>query len=733
MAAADGSSPSPSARALDRAHALAAVLPAAVPLWPGPWAPLAGDLLPELSAAGWAALASIPACLLLALRARPQPRSVWLLVGFLLAGQLPFLARPPSDTLEASRSGLLGLAALVALMSGASLGELGRRWLAGLVVGLALLALLPAVFVPAVQLEGALGNKAATSEAALGGALVGAVALALPARGLRLAGASAALLCAGYAGRAGVLSGALVLGSSLSAALLLAPRGPGGSARRRALVAALCACVLAVLGGRLARSAPLADHAAPTAATLRGDVRGLEVRALIARSALSMLCAKPWLGVGPGQFASAFPPWRSGREIELSTLGRALRETTEVEHAHDDWLEGVIETGLCGGAFWLALLLCVLARSLSGLRAQEDTHAALSVGALGLLAEALARAPLLFDPASSCTAFALFGAVLARSVAAPRRSALARLVACAVLLLLIAGAPRAAAIVSHGRALARLPVKGVEAEALLARALEACPDSVLALSLQARLRARERPLEATELWQRVLALRPHRFEAWMELGNAWARRGRIEEARAAYGRALALDPGQPRLLLNLATLEVEAADAAAALVYVERLERDGRLADGWLDAAALSALEHLDLATARALLRRSHPGWGALEAQEAWERAQELERESPALALSLEGLAHLEWAREQIAAGDPATAVRSYGQAVRGFARASAEAGEARVPPALRLELAAALLLAGHREPAALEAAGGASSGPELARLPAWAAAALMEAGLLGR
>ena len=388
----DDASPTGRARALERAQALALCLPAAVLLWPGPGAPLAHDVLPATTGTGWALPAALPAGLLVLARgAWRAPAAPYAYAAFLALGALLAWAVPPSDTLEATRATQLGLATLLTLAGGASLGAEGRRWLAGGLAALAALALAPTLPLGRADVHGALGNAAATSEAALGGLLVAAAALA-GARGAALAGAGALLaLGVAHAARAPVLSTlALVLAGLV--ALRLARAGERG--RRRWLLALAFLAALAA-GLRATRSRlPPPPEAAPAAAA--SDVSGLEVRELVARATLPMLGEHLLTGVGRGQFAAAFPPWRDAREIALSSHDHRLQgQTTEVEHPHDDWLLGVAETGLVGGAAWLAFLLASALAAWRALRSDEPALAALGLAALGWLTAALARGPLL--------------------------------------------------------------------------------------------------------------------------------------------------------------------------------------------------------------------------------------------------------------------------------------------------------------------------------------------------
>src|SRR6185436_3034932 len=115
----------------------------------------------------------------------------------------------------------------------------------------------------------------------------------------------------------------------------------------------------------------------------------------------------------------------------------------------------------------------------------------------------------------SCIAFALFGCVLARK-APPTASISRRFVPLGAAALLAVNAPRALAMVEHGRALATLAAEDGETtlstEEALAKALEACPDSVLARTLNARALESEKakPARIREEWSAVLALRPKR-------------------------------------------------------------------------------------------------------------------------------------------------------------------------------------------------------------------------------
>lgn len=693
----------------DRLLALLLALPAAALAWPGAGALLAGDLYPEVAGAGFAVLFALPAgALLLLRRAAPRTIGLPLLLGFVAAGFASLRVHPPSDTLEANRATMIVLAGLVALLGGASLGQVGRAWLARSMVAIAILLLVPALVGSS---PGALQNSGATSEAALPGAVAGAW-LALRSRGVwAWLGGAAAGLEALYAGLAPVLAGALCLVACLTV----------GTAQREtrvrfALAAGVCAAIFAVAWGLRVEFGNVASNLRGSTASLaeHADLRGFDVRRRIWTRTAAMTSDYAAFGVGPGQFAAAFPPYRDPVEKLASDAPTEGRES-EVEHAHNDWLQGAVDTGLAGGLFWLAFLALVL---FQGLRAQrlDLPRAALGAAAVAVLLNAFVRSPLLWNPAAATLAFATFGAVLGRPVRG--RSALRRAIVFAALMALGLHVAEARRMIAHGD-LNRDP-----AETLAT--LERFPDSVHVQSFFAR--------HASELaeasWQRVLELRPHRFEALVQLGNLYAESGREDEARALWTRAHALSPEHPAVLNNLVRVAGMTGDVASALDWAER---------GGLEGARLTALgfEVLvlrgDVATAFALMERGDVQLAGLNAQRAFALAGDPPEALAANAGRLEGAAQLLWAREHVAAGDFESAVRSYRQARAKLSYYTAESEEAQLAPAVRLELAAALLTAEREDEARRELERGPPALPrDLAALPSWAGNALLSAGLLG-
>jgi tetratricopeptide (TPR) repeat protein len=81
--------------------------------------------------------------------------------------------------------------------------------------------------------------------------------------------------------------------------------------------------------------------------------------------------------------------------------------------------------------------------------------------------------------------------------------------------------------------------------------------------------------EAAALLREAIRLKPGYVEAHYNLGTALERQGRINDAEEEYGRVLALDPGQPRVLQRLAAIAHDR--ASDMLAQGLQLEDAGRL------------------------------------------------------------------------------------------------------------------------------------------------------------
>jgi tetratricopeptide (TPR) repeat protein len=738
--AADARATSRPASAADRRDALQALLtllPAAALAWPGPGSFLADDLAPQYTGAGIVALASVPAALSLALR--PMQSGVRGLALFLLPllSAATWIASDRSlDRFDAGRALALWCSGLVLLLSGASLSPRGRSVLAHGVVVIGLVFLAGAAFDGAHDHAGVLGNTGSLSEAALPGALIG-VGLLLGARTLwRFVGSIALAGLFLYAALTPVLAGlvslaiAFAIGAALHKGLRVRARIGLAFLSLIAMATALVPIAREEQSARAGESIAIPNEAA----SIRSDTGGIEVRSRVAQSSLRLLADHAWVGVGPGQFAATFPPYRDPVEIELSTLGRVLPGETEVEHAHNDWIAPAIDAGAPIGIAWIAFLAVVAVASLAALRRGERIDAALALAAIGLLVNALVDTVFTFNAASSSFACAVFGCVLART--SPARTVFTRRwVAVIAAVLLAASAPHAIAMVKHGRALASLAQlddpKSPRSAELIQEALDAAPDSVLAATLAARtaeLHSRG-ALEVRPRWLAVLSLRPQRVEPLIKLGYLAAIADRRAEARPYFERALALDPHHPGALQNLMSLELEDGNIERAMAALDRRQATHPISNDWLaEYAARLYLRGLERQS-DALLARVQPEFAGLNAEGAYGAAHEFRaKKLEVLGDAFESRARRSWAREHAANAKWQLAAASYRQDLR-ITRDYVDGGA----PEVRLELAAALCLAGKEDEARDVMAEFVPSETQLKSLPHWASDALRDKDWLGR
>src|SRR5262249_30771196 len=143
------------------------------------------------------------------------------------------------------------------------------------------------------------------------------------------------------------------------------------------------------------------------------------------------------VGVGAGNFAAAFPPYRDPEEARISSRDFALESSPET--AHCDPLEIAAETGVPGLLALIGLLL-VTARAC----AKASGFAAIAAaGVVAIATTSLSRSPLLPNPAAFLALFGLLGLVEPgrRSGSSPRANrAAALLLLPALALSAIAGA-----------------------------------------------------------------------------------------------------------------------------------------------------------------------------------------------------------------------------------------------------------------------------------------------------
>lgn len=703
-----------------------------------PLSPLDEDPFPHLAGTGLAVVLLAP----LALAVLASGTHARLALPFTLAlawGMVSFTLGGGTDPFEARRA-LCVLALLpLALAGGAGLGERGRRSFAAILVVLSCLwtgwAL--ARGFAGDSYAGVLGDTGSLSQAALPGAAVGCAWLAREAGGTRLLGALAVVLFLVHVAAAPVLAGSHTL---LAGLLLAAWRG--AERGRGALLALALAALLAPFAGMAVREAR--EGAAPAIegapAERSRSLGGLAVRARVWRAALGLVGEHPLLGAGPGQFQAAFPPHRDPREIELSRHGTCSELDTEVEHAHNDWLQGFCELGLVGGAL-LALGLALGARDAFAALAEQE-RAPLALAALALLVNAFVHAPLSGNPAAGPLAMAVLGSL----APAGERS---RLRACSVALPALLAFPFAPALIQHGAALSEYTriARRIEelsrvdggkdehaalaasmvgelerARAVVKIALAAAPESAPARELAARL---SRDEERVAAWDRLLEVRPSSSEAWEQGAMACVRAGRFDEARPRLARALALSPTHPRLLKNAARLELVHGELDAGLDALARLRQEGCEEPAWTLALGNELVLELGRPERGARVLFGAP-LSNLSGEDLHARSREPGEGAPAEAA--ECLAQLLWAREHARAGAFDVALRNYRQAaLRSTAWRGSEKGPA---PLYALELAAAAQRAGQRDEAESRSRGVALELTTWDDLPVWSRAALGELGL---
>lgn len=363
-----------------------------------------------------------------------------------------------------------------------------------------------------------------------------------------------ALLLTGiYATMNGSRSGLIALPLGAMAAAALERSGADWLARVRGTI------VPVAIGMALGLALPSGNVDSDTKATLPGATtrtETLEVRVEIAKGALSMAQDAPLLGHGPGQFQVAYPRYRTQREIELSSLGRA--EMRRVGNAHDDWLETAVE----GGAPALLLLLAFFVVRLR----QRDAAVAPIVVLAALM---FVRAPL-----GNAPALAL--ALLASS--RPLETALsangwgsASTLACRALGIALASV--GATVLAGATCLARFAASttGEPEVAWIERATSLSPFDPTSWQLLANERARAAKSRtdaesAAAAADRAVALRPHEPSYLLLRADLLRMCGRTKEARADIAAVAKLDPGEPQTQIQLAGLYATEGDFDAALV-----------------------------------------------------------------------------------------------------------------------------------------------------------------------
>lgn len=378
------------------------------------------QVLPVGTVGAWVlALGLVPA--LLALRAGGRSVPGTLMIGVIgILGTAGWSLTGGADPFGAALAGVQFGVLWMSVALGASLDARGRAQFASWLpwFGIALGAVL--LWAPA-QLEGGspLGNVGRDSQALIPAAAAGAAWYTHGAKQPWI-GLAVILALGVHAATRPVLAGGLAL-FAIGALLWLRPSvsqapaavEPGAQKLRRAVPAIVG--LVALAWPLLQQSAP----AAPTAQTQqvasfqRDDLGGLEVRARLWSTLPALIAANP-MGVGHGQFAAQYPPFRDAAERERSSFGGA--QPTEVEHLHHDLFAGLAEYGLLGGALLAWFLLLSALRCFAALGGTPSDRA-LGAAGLATLITGLQHTVLLGNPLAALMGGGAIGACWSRAYA----------------------------------------------------------------------------------------------------------------------------------------------------------------------------------------------------------------------------------------------------------------------------------------------------------------------------
>jgi len=673
---------------------------------------LADDPIPHATGTGWLLLSALPAALLLPFCLRSGiPRIALLFLPLLGIGLAKVLSGTAADTFELNRALLLSCVTFVALLGGSTFSQRASLLFQRGAILISFALTLQALASPGAG--GPLGNSGVLSQAALPGAVLGALWFQSKNDFAHLLGLAAAVAFAIHAGSTPVLAGMLAFGVALLLAAVLAPR----ESRSGSAVLIVFALIAPVF---LALPSTSTTEAASTAPS--SNTGGAEVRLRIWAELPGLIGDHPLLGVGPGQFRAEFPPYRDPAEIELSTHGHHSEAGGEVEHAHSDWLQVFAEYGLVGGVCFAALLAALAlaaVRMCRRSREEAGAHAALGPVALALIINSLLHAPLTFEPAPAMIAWVLLGALAGRGKSCGEGLRLGFWIGCVLAISLLAQTTRALALVRHGEHLAErsravelyakeLANEPIDPRALgsefwlregriLRDALEAAPDSPTALSLLAAHfgtseSSSSTRAQAQDAWTRALAHRPHQVSTLIGLGLL---ADDTETRRAYWQHALEIDPGHPIALANMARLESLEGSPERASELLNRLDAAGHLDDALLKDLGARALLAGRTSFGTSLLSRRIQEFDLTRPDDALALAQASRlADEPALySDALEATAHRLWGVENLEAGEHRFALSKLRQALK-LSRRYLSDGD--VPT--RLLLAATYGLSGEEE-----------------------------------
>ena len=511
---------------------------------------------------------------------------------------------------------------------------------------------------------------------------------------------------AAYAITTPVVGGALVLALWLLLSTIV-PKGPRAPRLARS-IAWLSAGVLMValsfsMGGTQTNPVDRVDPDSSSLTLKReeqtNELGGVGVRTLIWGTIPALISDLP-MGVGTGQFQATYPPYRSQKEIEITSHGRQLEQVFEVEHPHNDLLYAFAEQGVAGGILfglgWLSAIIGLTLVLFQRDKFQVTKHTynphrrGFAFATLAMLAVCLFHSPLLTNFVAGPIALLMLGmsAPTVRS-AAGQDAPKARFLAVA----LLAMSALVVAQLSAARSLDKLEDSLWGSGELITTEAETSvairPDSFQANAALARQYELD-PAYQTDgdspspeiPWTDALKVRPHSIEALVGLGRARVRRGDLLGTLDLWSHARDLDPGYGVVLRNLKRLGADLVLTGELKVGIRELAPE-LLGEGAADDNG----NPIDLGSTLLAM------------------ASEMEREAEVaaaegvagpdlhVARGLTCAAQWSWGREHAEAGDFATALRSYRQARRETARQPM-----RLAPKLDCEYVALLMLTGDKD-----------------------------------
>jgi len=383
---------------------------------------------------------------------------------------------------------------------------------------------------------------------------------------------------------AAVVLGAMLLCTTLLGRRYDAPREPVGD------------------GPAIAASAPSASSwPIPTT---------LEVRVRIAVATAKLMLVQAPFGAGAGNYAIAFALVRDPEEIEISTHRRRDTAESVVDHAHNDYLQFLAETGAIG-VLALGLLAVGLRRWLrEGVFSATPNTVAAAAGISALAICALGHSPIYDLPATGILAAFYLGVLGAADAAHPElwlgKGARA---AGALLFLLIPFPAWLAARACEADVLVAFERVAPEPKApRLVRAAELSrTDERLALMLARRRKAEGDVAGAVAAYGEALRRHPFLVEALLNRGVMLAEAGDHKSALLDFEKCRLVDAHHPRLAYNRAVLarsQGNDSEAAASLERAIELGSEPRDLKAWgmafFESGAYErAIPYLDRWTAR--------------------------------------------------------------------------------------------------------------------------------------